>query len=645
LIGLLSTDDFLLAITDAQHSVERKVCEQEFSDRFEITTDEGRVFLSVKIEQTPETISLSMPTKIAELKEMMFPDLGHDEYPDEPVLEAFMPSWSELESDKCSPCDPHLYQQGTGLSIFITKARHDSQIAVSFLAGRMHCATTMDMDALLHLAKYLCYTRDLRMVFYRGTQVVQQALEVIGGADAAFRAHVRTSQSHLATGFKLAEDTNIGMDSKSGMFWVTSRSSKGLVPLNVASSEVAAAVEATRYAINLEQLLVDDFAQTLGGPIVIEEDNEATVLLGSDFSNKSKGLREVSASINFLKSANTMGHIRIEKVGTKDQAVNQLTKAQGALANCRDLPKLMGVSAVAQSMLHQASVRFSQRARVLPVVSAAATAMTATSGTCEGDGDESVVGLMADLDRAASLATHSHLLREDALAFMAATLSLDVLSDAAIAQSNMRQLTEDGDDVLQAYIRATIAQAGHAEEVPLMLVQDGEEKAFVITCQQRAREDRQRRLMAPRCAPWSNLRPASTVPEQNDRRLVQSSTFVYPPAEDPAEEEQRHMEDPAALLLRTTQDQDSNHNPIPLPASGLLPSKSCMRSGASLVMRSFQRVKWGVQVEGQSVHTLDKVQGQPKRRHKSPCNQRSRDRYDERRNQIKLSKLKKGGPV
>jgi hypothetical protein len=73
----------------------------------------------------------------------------------------------------------------------------------------------MDMDALIHLVKYLRYTRHLRLVFYRGTMAVQQALLVIGGADAAFRAHIRTSQSHLATGFKLAGDTNIGMDSKS----------------------------------------------------------------------------------------------------------------------------------------------------------------------------------------------------------------------------------------------------------------------------------------------------------------------------------------------------------------------------------------------------------------------------------------------
>jgi hypothetical protein len=93
--GLLSTDDYLLG-TEPGGEEELAQTRAEFKDRFEITVDEeGANYLGIAIRQGGHSIGLSMPTKIAKLRTLVFPDLARDKWPDQPVLEPFLPTWSE----------------------------------------------------------------------------------------------------------------------------------------------------------------------------------------------------------------------------------------------------------------------------------------------------------------------------------------------------------------------------------------------------------------------------------------------------------------------------------------------------------------------------------------------------------------------
>ena len=298
---------------------------------------------------------------------MVFPDLDRDQWPDIPVLEPFLPKWSETASDAAPllHTDRRRFGSIIGLILFIAKVRHDVGVAVSFLAGRLHCASEMDMEAAVHLSLYLCYTRDLEKIFYRGSPEAQQALRIAAGADASFRAHLRSSQSHLGFGHKIETEVGSGMHGPSGMCWAESRASRGLVPINIAAAEVAAGVESTKSSIYLMGILRDDFGIELAGPITTDEDNQATIDVVSDLCAKSKSMRESAHGVNFMRSAEEQGYISLQHVSTAEQAVNQLTKAQGAMAHCRDVPVLMGRSAVADSMQQEAERRFHHRRPIL----------------------------------------------------------------------------------------------------------------------------------------------------------------------------------------------------------------------------------------------------------------------------------------
>jgi hypothetical protein len=105
------------------------------------------------------------------------------------------------------------------------------------------------------------------------------------------------------------------------------------------------------------------------------------------------------------------------------------------------------------------------------------------------------------------------------------------------------------------------------------------------------------------------------------------------------------MEGQDAPLARIFLDQDpKNPNPIPLPASDTLPTKSSMRTGASLVMRTFQRVKWGVHGGQQSVGD-NEAQGGQLGKYVSPCTRRSRVATEERRKQRKRDQAVGGVPM
>ena len=365
--ALLSTDDFLIA-EDAtpEGAAACELTRKEFQARFDITIDhDGQGYIGVCIRQSGNEIALSMPEKIKKLKELIWPELAHDEWPNVPVLEAAMPGWSEVESDLYPPCDNRLFRSIIGQAVFIVKVRNDAMPMISFLSGRSHCATELDMQAAIHLALYICYTRDLEKVFKFGSQEARDFLHIAGCMDAAFRSHVRTSHSHIGSGFKIVDEAEKGIDSGSGMFMVESRSTRGLVPTHVAAAEVNAGSAATKSAIYLRELIETDFIIPLAGPITLDEDNQATMDVVTNYSPQSKNMQECMAGINFMKSAAVAGIVKFHKVGTKEQRANNLTKLQGAKEHCANLIYYMGDSPVAREMIIQAEQRQTHRAAVL----------------------------------------------------------------------------------------------------------------------------------------------------------------------------------------------------------------------------------------------------------------------------------------
>ena len=381
--ALISTDDVLFSnepIEESRQELAR--AREEFAERFDITVDAvGDGYLGVFINQQLGYIGLSMPGKLEKLKELTFPALEDGVYPDDlAILEPSMPTWSEAASDLTPLCEAKIFRSIVGLVLFIAKVRHDALLMLSFLSGRMHRATTLDLEAAMHLSAYLLYTRRVELRFYRGTEEARDQLTIMGAADAAFRTHTHSSQSHYGRGFKVVTNLDEGMQCESGFFSGKSQSSQGLVPFTIADAETGAAVEAVKDMIYLKGLIEDDFGLSLGGrPMVLEEDNIATAHVGSHLTSKTSHMKQSSHMAAFLRSAAAMGFYKMAIVGTAKQTVNSFTKGLGATANARDLPLVQGRSAVTDAIREMATLRLNQR-RPLPVVDS--TSAEAAGAVC-----------------------------------------------------------------------------------------------------------------------------------------------------------------------------------------------------------------------------------------------------------------------
>lgn len=370
--ALISTDDVLFS-NEANEGSRQELARarKEFAERFDITIDEnGDGYLGVFINQQLDYIGLSMPGKIEKLKELTFPALGDGMYPDNlAILEPAMPSWSEEASDLTPSCEAKIFRSIVGLILFIAKVRHDALLMLSFLSGRMHRATTLDLEAAMHLSAYLLYTRRVELRFYKGTEEAQQQLTIMGAADAAFRTHMHSSQSHYGRGFKVVTNLDDGLQCESGFFTGKSQSSQGLVPFTIADAETGSAVEAVKDIIYLTGLIEVDFGLSLGGrPMVLEEDNMATFQVSTNLNSKSSHMKQSSHMRAFLRSAAAMGYFKMCIVGTARQTVNSFTKGLGATANARDLPLVQGRSDITDAIREMATLRLNQR-RPLPLES------------------------------------------------------------------------------------------------------------------------------------------------------------------------------------------------------------------------------------------------------------------------------------
>jgi hypothetical protein len=339
---LLSTDDILIFTENTDIGRKnRDLFKKRMAERFEITEDDGSTYIGVEIKKNEDnSISLSMPKKIQKLQDIVFPGLSEDEIPK--CTEAMWMGWDEEESNKSPRCDSNLFSAAVGLLLFIAKVRFDSLTAISFLSTRTHCCTEMDMTALKHTTAYILFTRDLSLTFHPGTLQAKQVLTIISASDAAFRVHKLSSQSHIARAHKVVTDSALSMDSPSGFFMATSQSTKGRVPDSVAVAELSAAVEVTKDNIYLRNLLKTDIGLPVGC-IAIEEDNQPVIDVSSDYTSQTKAMRHQLLAINFIKSAQADGDVKLVKVQSEKQRTNALTKRLASAPFWNDLPYIMGM--------------------------------------------------------------------------------------------------------------------------------------------------------------------------------------------------------------------------------------------------------------------------------------------------------------
>jgi hypothetical protein len=207
-----------------------------------------------------------------------------------------------------------------------------------------------------------------------------------------------------------------------------------------------------------------------------------------------------------MRSAEEEGYIKLHHVSTVDQSVNQLTKAQGAMAHCSSVALLMGQSAVADSMKEEAQQRFQHRHSTLPEISNGGKELK------EKHGEDEV--------------------QKQAYTALLGTgfFEMDEPSAEEEAMANMHELEDLADVQLRKRMMAHIRDhPKDTEQIPHWFVHSDADRRMLLEAQQAAREDLRIRRTSPQCPAWSDHPSArmSTTLEKAERRNVGTTIFKY----------------------------------------------------------------------------------------------------------------------
>jgi hypothetical protein len=100
---------------------------------------------------------------------------------------------------------------------------------------------------------------------------------------------------------------------------------QSVVALSTAEAETNAAVEAVKTVMHL-RLFFQELGLTQVGPSVVYEDNASAIVIAQS-KEASKRTRHYLLKTQFLKDLHKRSVFRYEKVGTRDQVADMLTKA------------------------------------------------------------------------------------------------------------------------------------------------------------------------------------------------------------------------------------------------------------------------------------------------------------------------------
>jgi hypothetical protein len=199
-----------------------------------------------------------------------------------------------------------------GSLIYMTKSRPDIATAVSFAATYAAQPTEGAFKEMLHILRYLSETRLCGITLKAG--VAGRELSLRCYVDASYLTH-RDSKSH--TGYCMSFGTVGTFYSKSGK--------QTLVTTSSTHAEMRAL-----YALVVDLTFVVFLCGELGRPVrlpcVVLEDNQPVIDLTSELAGRAKRCKHFLMLVNYIKEQVEQGLLILEKVDTKLNVADLLTK-------------------------------------------------------------------------------------------------------------------------------------------------------------------------------------------------------------------------------------------------------------------------------------------------------------------------------
>jgi hypothetical protein len=211
-----------------------------------------------------------------------------------------------------SPMDQTEYLHLLGTLIYLTKSRPEIATAVSFSATYAAKPTVGAWKEMLHILRYLGETREAGIVLKAG--VKGRPLHLRCYVDASYLTH-RDSKSH--TGYCMSFGQIGSFYSKSGK--------QTLVTTSSTHAEMRAL-----YSLVVDIIFVVHLCSELGRsielPCVVLEDNQPVIDLTSELAGRVKRCKHFLMLVDFIKEQVEHGLIALEKVDTKLNVADLLTK-------------------------------------------------------------------------------------------------------------------------------------------------------------------------------------------------------------------------------------------------------------------------------------------------------------------------------
>jgi hypothetical protein len=281
------------------------------AEKFKITVvDDVKEYLGISLERLPNgDCKLTQPKLlrgvIEEYKEQLSTKVSRGEPSPQRVHD-------EEAVSQSAPMDQTEYLHLLGSLIYLTKSRPEIATAVSFSATYAAKPTTGAWKEMLHILRYLAATESSGIVLKGG--VAGRVLKLRCYVDASYLTH-RDSKSH--TGYCMSFGEVGSFYSKSGK------------QTTVTTSSTHAEMRAL-YSLVVDIIYVVYLCEELGRPLelpcVVLEDNQPVIDVTSELAGRVKRCKHFLMLVNFVKEQVESGLIQLEKVDTKLNVADLLTK-------------------------------------------------------------------------------------------------------------------------------------------------------------------------------------------------------------------------------------------------------------------------------------------------------------------------------
>jgi hypothetical protein len=288
--------------------------------------------LGISIEHEPDGAILLRQPKL--LHQIL------DEYTDPPSKSKYpaMTPSKLIDDDEVSSQDEdgirHKYMRLLGQLMYLSNSRPDILTALSYASTKSINPSESDFQRLLQVVSYLRQTPDYGLRLFPKKDDDPGTLHLTAYVDAGYMSHEDAS-SH--TGYTVA------LGSVCPQSYFLSKSSK---QKSIATSSTHAEIRALfDLSINLIYLinLFKEIQRPIELPVVVYEDNQATIDLVNSSSTKITKSKHYLMLIHYIRQQVEQGLLKVNKVDTTANISNILTKIIQDPEFFNSIIKIMGL--------------------------------------------------------------------------------------------------------------------------------------------------------------------------------------------------------------------------------------------------------------------------------------------------------------